>query len=89
LIPNMGQYPQWSSDGRTLYYLGLDSVSTSVYAVPASGGRPRIVMRFDDPARPWHRYGFEVFRDQFYFTIGERQSHVWVAELDKAARPAR
>jgi hypothetical protein len=46
-------------------------------------------MRFDDAARPWHRYGFEVFRDQFYFTIGERQSHVWVAELDKAARPAR
>ncbi len=81
LIPNLAQFPQWSSDGRTVYYLGMDSVTTSVYAVPASGGRPRLALRFDDPARPWHRYGFQVFHDRFYFTVGDRQSHIWVAEI--------
>jgi hypothetical protein len=81
LIPNLAQFPQWSSDGRTVYYLGMDSVTTSVHAVPASGGRPRLALRFDDPARPWHRYGFQVFHDRFYFTVGDRQSHIWVAEI--------
>ncbi len=76
-------YPAWSSDGRTVYYVGEDSVSTAIFAVAARGGRARIVLRFDDPTRPWHRYGFEVFRDRFYFTIGDRQSHLWLAEIGR------
>jgi serine/threonine-protein kinase len=83
LIPNMSQFPQWSADGRTVYYLGVDSASTNDYAVPATGGAGRLVLRFDDATRPWHRYGFRVFRDRLYFTIGERTSHIWVAELGR------
>ena len=67
--------------------LGIDSVSTNIYAVSASGGSSRVALRFDDPARPWHRYGFRVFRERFYFTIGDRQSHIWVAELGAHDRP--
>ncbi len=81
LVRGMGQYPKWSSDSRTVYYLAEDSVSTSINAVAVSGGPPRVILRFDDPARPWHRYGFTVYRDRFYFTIGERESHIWVGEL--------
>ncbi|MEO8450923.1 MAG: hypothetical protein ABI647_14090, partial [Gemmatimonadota bacterium] len=81
LIPDLAQFPQWSSDGLTVYYLGVDSVSTSIFAVPMSGGRPRLAVRFDDPTRPWHRYGFRVFHDRFYFTIGDRESHIWVGEV--------
>jgi serine/threonine-protein kinase len=81
LIPGMGQFPQWSSDGKWVYYLGVDSISTSIYAAPVASGNPRIVLRFDDPTRPWHRYGFQVFRDRFYFTLGDRQSHIWVGEI--------
>ncbi len=81
LIPHLPQWPGWSSDGRTVYYLGIDSVSTNIYAVPAQGGKPGLVLRFDDPARPWHRFGFRKFRDRFYFTVGDRQSHIWVAEV--------
>jgi hypothetical protein len=77
----MGQFPQWSSDGKWVYYLGVDSISTSIYAAPVASGNPRIVLRFDDPTRPWHRYGFQVFRDRFYFTLGDRQSHIWVGEI--------
>ncbi|MBA3317417.1 MAG: serine/threonine-protein kinase [Gemmatimonadales bacterium] len=81
LIPDMAQFPQWSSDGRTLYYLGMDSVSTSVHAAPVGGGRSQLVLRFDDPTRPWHRYGFRMLHGRFYFTIGDRQSHVWVGTI--------
>ncbi|HEY7192929.1 MAG TPA: protein kinase [Gemmatimonadales bacterium] len=82
-FPDMDVFPGWSSDGRTIYYIGPDSGATAIFAVSAQGGRPRIVVRFDDPTRPWHRYGFEVFRDRFYFTIGDRQSHVWLAEVTR------
>jgi serine/threonine protein kinase/Tol biopolymer transport system component len=82
LVPNMGQYPQWASDSRTVYFMGSDSLGGhSVNAVSVNGGESRVVLRFDDPARPWHRYGFRVFADRFWFTIGERESHVWVGEL--------
>ena len=81
VIPHLAQVPAWSSDGRKVYYLGMDSVNTSIYAVSVRGGEPRIALRFDDPGRPWHRFGFLVFRDRFYFTVGDRQSHIWVGEV--------
>ena len=39
--------------------------------------------RFDDPARPWHRYGFRVHGARFYFTLGDLQSDIWVADLEQ------
>jgi hypothetical protein len=86
LIPGVGISPQWSPDARTVWFMGEDSVSTAVFAVPAAGGAVRAVLRFDDPARPWHRFGFRAARDRFYFTLGARESHVWVAELNGGAR---
>jgi len=38
-------------------------------------------VRFDDPTRPWHRYGLRVQGDRRYFTLGDLQSDIWVAEL--------
>ncbi len=75
--------PGWSSDGRTVYYVGADSAGIAIFAVAAQGGRPRLVLRLDDPTRPWHRYGFQVSRDRLYFTAGDRQSHLWLAELGR------
>ncbi len=76
--------PQWSSDGRLIYYLTADSAGVhGVSAVPVTGGAPRIAIRFDDPTRPWHRYGFFVSKDRFYFTLGDLQSDIWVAELGR------
>jgi hypothetical protein len=60
---------------------GLSLRQAEQVASALSGGAPRIVLRFDDPARPWHRYGFRGFRDRIYFTVGDRQSDIWVAEL--------
>jgi Tol biopolymer transport system component len=74
-------FPGWSSDGRTIYYVVGDTAQTSIYEVSVGGGQPRLILRFDDPERPWHRYGFRVSRDQLFFTVGDRQSDVWTAEL--------
>lgn len=75
--------PRWSPDGRLVYYLLADSSGFSVRAVPASGGTPRVSVRFDDPTRPWHRFGFSVRAGRFYFTLGDLQSDIWVADVER------
>jgi eukaryotic-like serine/threonine-protein kinase len=73
----------WSADGRVVYFLGQDprDASVGVWRVPATGGTPRLVVRFDDPTRPWHRAGFRVHGGRFYFTLGDQQSDVWMTEV--------
>jgi Tol biopolymer transport system component len=71
-------YLGWSADGRTLFYLALDSVShASIWSIKPDGGAPRLLVRFDDPSRQWHRYGFTAYGGRFYFTLGDRQSDIW------------
>ena len=76
-------FPQWSPDGRVLYHIVEDSTGRTVAAVaiPISGQAPRVVLRFDDPTRPWHRFGFRVRGGRMYFTLGDQQSDIWVAEV--------
>ena len=76
-------YVAWSDDGSSVYYLALDSAEqASIWSVAAGGGRPRLMVRFDDPTRPWHRFGFGARGGRFYFTVGDRQSDVWAAEIE-------
>jgi len=76
--------PQWSPDSRTVYNLFADSLGmVGVSAVPVAGGPARVLVRFDDPARPWHRYGFRARGGRFYFTVGDLESDIWVAELER------
>ena len=55
----------------------------AVVGVPVNGGPDRAVVRFDDPTRPWHRYGFRVRAGRIFFTLGNRESDVWVADLER------
>ncbi len=71
-------YPQWSADGGTLYYLSAEGV----VATPAAGGERRLIVRFD-PARPWHRFTFQALNGNFYFTLGEVESDLWVAGVTR------
>ena len=65
-------------------YLALDpSERATIWSVPVGGGMPRLLVRFDDPTREWHRFGFKTRRGRFYFTVGDRQSDVWMAEAEK------
>ncbi len=78
-------FPQWSDDGRTVYHLNWESGRvTAVIAVPVDGGKPRVALRFDDPTRPWHRFGFKVRGGRFFVTLGDLQSDIWVAEVGQA-----
>ncbi len=80
-------YVDWSEDGRTIYYLAIDAAErTTVWSVPVGGGAPRLLVRFDDPTREWHRFGFKTRRGRFYFTVGDRQSDLWMADVEKARR---
>ena len=77
-------FPQWSADGRTVFYVSEDSGRVvAVVGVPVYGGAARAVVRFDDPGRPWHRYGFRVRAGRIFFTLGSRESDVWVADIER------
>jgi WD40-like Beta Propeller Repeat len=80
-------YLSWSADGRTLYYLAVDAAGqVSIWSVGRSGGPSRLLVRFDDPTREWHRFGFGAHGGRFYFTLGDRESDIWTAEVAKATR---
>jgi TolB protein len=80
-LPGETIFPVWADDGRWLYY--LDASASNIIAWAVGSDTPRVVVRFDDPTRPWHRYGFRVRRGRFYFTIGDLQSDLWVARLER------
>ena len=73
----------WSADGREVYFIGLDpkDPTVGIWRVPATGGPARLAVRFDDPARRWHQNGFRIHGGKFYFTLGDRQSDIWMTEL--------
>jgi hypothetical protein len=70
-------YVSWSDDGRTLYYLALDSLDrTSIWEVDPRTADKKLLVQFD-AGREWHRYGFAQSGGRFYFTLGDRQSDLW------------
>jgi len=72
----------WSLDGRTIYFKASDREGrASIWAVAATGGHPRLLVRFDDPAKPSYRPQWATDGRRFYFTINDRQSDIYVAEL--------
>jgi serine/threonine-protein kinase len=72
----------WSPDGLTIYFKAHDETGlTSFWALPSGGGEPRLMVRFPDPERQSSRPYFAADGERFYFTIEDRQSDVFVAEL--------
>jgi hypothetical protein len=74
----------WAPEGRAIYFVGRDprDQSVAVYRLPASGGVPRPVLRFDDPTHRWHRTtGLRVRGDRFFLNLGDQQSDLWLAEI--------
>jgi dipeptidyl aminopeptidase/acylaminoacyl peptidase len=51
------------------------------------GGAPRLAIRFDDPSRPSPRFEWASDGRMLYFTVGERESDIYVAEVATTARP--
>lgn len=85
-VPGAGDPPaelaMFSPDGRTIYFKSHDARGrASFWSVAAAGGRPRLLARFDDPARASNRFDFASDGRRFYFTIEDRESDVWIADV--------
>jgi Tol biopolymer transport system component len=75
---------RWSRDGRTIYYKQFDAAGrASIRSVPAAGGAPRLLARFDDPAHQSPRPEFDTDGRRLYYTVSERASDVWTMELGR------
>jgi Tol biopolymer transport system component len=83
--PGIGRepvYAKWSRDGREIYFKAIDRDGrASLWAIGSTGGRPRPLVRFDDPTRPSYQMYWSTDGGHFYFTIDDRQSDIFVAEL--------
>ncbi|HEU5261487.1 MAG TPA: protein kinase [Gemmatimonadales bacterium] len=73
---------RWSPDGATLYFKAHDARGrASFWSVRATGGQPRLLVRFDDPTLQSGRKDFATEGKRFYFAVEDRQSDVFVAGL--------
>ncbi|MEO5824611.1 MAG: protein kinase [Gemmatimonadales bacterium] len=72
----------FAASGRELYFKSHDASGRAAFwSIPVTGGRPRLIVRFDDPARSSNRFDFASDGRRLYFTLEDRQSDVWVAEV--------
>ena len=72
----------FARDGAGVYFKSHDAAGrASFWYQPLSGGRPTMLVRFDDFSRPSFRSNFAAGAGRFFFAINDRQSDVWVAEL--------
>jgi len=75
-------FPEWSPDSRTVYFKAADAEGrASFWSIPVTGGVPRLLVRFDDPAKLSGRPEFTTDGERFYFTIGRQESDIWTMEL--------
>ncbi|MFL5562626.1 MAG: protein kinase domain-containing protein [Gemmatimonadaceae bacterium] len=72
----------FATSGREIYFKSHDAHGrASFWVIPTAGGRPRLLARFDDPARASNRFDFASDGKRFYFTLEDRQSDIWVADV--------
>ncbi|MGH7581794.1 MAG: protein kinase domain-containing protein [Gemmatimonadales bacterium] len=81
----MALMPDYGPDGHTIYFKSIDALGrAAIWSLPAEGGTPRLLVRFDDLTRPSYRPEWSTDGKRFFFAINDRQSDIWVAEI---ARP--
>ncbi len=75
----------WAPDSRTIYFKAADAqLRASFWAVPAAGGRPRLLVRFTNPSFANARQEFATDGKRLYFTADDRQSDLKVMEVRRA-----
>ena len=76
------RWPEWSEDGRTIYFREADREGApGIYGVPASGGTPRLLVRFDDPAQSVLTSSLPARNGLFYLSVGEIESDIYLMDL--------
>jgi eukaryotic-like serine/threonine-protein kinase len=81
----LGLRPQniaFSREPGVVYFLALERDGRhAFYSFPLHGGLPRLLFRFDDPARQPRRPEFDTDGKHLFFTLASVESDVWVMEL--------
>jgi len=75
-------YPGWMPQGRSIWF-GAESADgqAGIFEVPATGGSPRMVIRFDDPARAVAPYNHTAGTGVMYLTVDDSETDIYVADL--------
>ena len=82
LAPPSNSAAVWSVDGERIYLKAHDDDGrTSFWSLTSEGGSPRLLVRFPNPDRQSSRADFAVDGKRFYFTIEDRQSDIFLAEM--------
>ncbi|MEO7217758.1 MAG: hypothetical protein ABI026_06155, partial [Gemmatimonadaceae bacterium] len=72
----------FAASGRELYFKSHDARGrASFWSISTAGGRPRLLARLDDSSHVSNRFEFASDGKRFYFTIEDRQSDIWLAEV--------
>ncbi len=75
------QFAVWSPDSRTIYFKAPLEGHASFWAIPAGGGKPRLLVRFENPAFASARQEFATDGKRLYSTADDRQSDIKVMEV--------
>jgi Tol biopolymer transport system component len=75
------QFAVWSPDSKTVYFKAALDRDAAFWAVPAAGGRPRLLVRFENPAFASARQEFATDGKRIYYTADDRQSDIKVMEV--------
>lgn len=74
----------WSKDSKLLYYPTFNPDGTgSIWVGAVSGGSATQILHLTDPLRQFYRPLMALDGKRIYFTIGTRESDVWVMELNR------
>ncbi|MDQ3138452.1 MAG: protein kinase [Gemmatimonadota bacterium] len=74
----------WSANGRELLFHGHDARGRgAMYSIPAAGGTPRLLALFEDSNLAAVRGGFGFADGWVYYSAEERESDVWVMDLER------
>jgi eukaryotic-like serine/threonine-protein kinase len=78
----LAAFPDFSGDGREVLFAGYDASRTpGIWAVPfPAGGKPQLVLRFDDPAHPPIGPYWTHGKNRLFVALQEAQSDIWVLE---------
>jgi hypothetical protein len=65
-----------------LYYKAYDARErASIWIAPVGGGSSRLIIRFDDPARPSGRREIATDGKRLFFSLAQQEADVWLVEL--------
>ena len=87
-LTNFGHSPLWSKTSRTIYFRKdtRPDEPVGIWSISVSGGEPKPLVRFDDPARLPHYPEWSTDGETFYFTLTEFEADVWVLELEDSTK---